>query len=127
MATDNNNVSSVASETDAATDVHTSELEVLSMDLIPTEDELEMDAKTFSMELQESEPSEIGTLQSDLRSKDERISNLQFDIEQLRSRWIGLEKEIAAREELTEMLQADLAGREHRVGREGHASPKRRR
>ena len=109
MAADNNNLSSVASETDAATDAHTSELEVLSMDLMPTEDELEMDAKTFSLELQEStESGEIGTLQSDLRSKDERISNLQFDIEQLRSRWTGLEKEIAAREELTEMLQADL-------------------
>ena len=109
MATDNNNLSSVASETDAATDAHTSELEVLSMDLIPTEEELEMDAKTFSMELrEETESGEIGTLQSDLRSKDERISNLQFDIEQLRSRWSGLEKEIAAREELTDMLQADL-------------------
>ena len=109
MATDNNNLSSVASETDAATDAHTSELEVLSMDLIPTEDELEMDARTFSLEsLEETESGEIGTLQSDIRSKDERISNLQFDIEQLRSRWSGLEKEIAAREELTEMLQADL-------------------
>lgn len=107
MASENNNLNNLASETDASTVDNTSELEILSIDLMPTEEELELDAKTFSLEIGEDD-GELDSLQSDLRSKDERISNLQFDIEQLRARWTGLEKEISAREELTEMLQADL-------------------
>ncbi|MEM7501810.1 MAG: FHA domain-containing protein [Pseudomonadota bacterium] len=109
MASENKNLHNLAPETDASTVDNTSELEILSVDLMPTEAELELDAKTYSLELGDDEEDEDWTsLQSDLRSKDERISNLQFDIEQLRARWTGLEKEISAREELTEMLQADL-------------------
>ena len=108
MASENNKSNSVAVEADASADENTSELEVLSMDLIPTEEELEMDAKTFSLDIGEQDIDSVAALQSDLRSKDERISNLQFDIEQLRARWTGLEKEISAREELTDLLQADL-------------------
>ncbi len=103
MASDNNNINSLAAE---AADETTSELEVLSIDLIPTEEELEMDVSTFSLD--DGDDSNVANLQSDIRSKDERISNLQFDIEQLRARWTGLEKEISAREELTEILQSDL-------------------
>lgn len=105
MASDNNNINSLAAE---AADETTSELEVLSVDLIPTEEELEMDINTFSLDEDDADGSNVASLQSDLRSKDERISNLQYDIEQLRARWTGLEKEISAREELTEILQADL-------------------
>ena len=36
------------------------------------------------------------------------ISKLQYDIEQLRARWLGLEAEIKAREEVTETLTAEL-------------------
>lgn len=109
MASENKNLHNLAPETDASTVDNTSELEILSVDLMPSEAELELDAKTFSLELGDDEElDDVNSLQSDLRSKDERISNLQFDIEQLRARWTGLEKEISAREELTEMLQADL-------------------
>jgi len=109
MVSENKNTSRVAAET---SDDPTSELEVLSVDLIPTEEELEMDANTFALDADESDNDSVQVLQSDLRSKDERISNLQFDIEQLRSRWAGLEKEISARQELTEILQKDLRAAE---------------
>jgi methyl-accepting chemotaxis protein len=36
------------------------------------------------------------------------ISKLQYDIEQLRAKWLGLETEITAREELTDRLNAEL-------------------
>ena len=36
------------------------------------------------------------------------ISKLQYDIEQLRAKWLGLETEITAREELTAKLNAEL-------------------
>lgn len=105
MASDNNKIKHLAAE---APEGPTSEIEILSVDLMPTEEELEMDANTFSLDEDGSDSSNVATLQSDLRSKDERISSLQFDIEQLRARWTGLEKEINAREELTEILQTDL-------------------
>lgn len=104
-----NNINSLASD---APDVDTSELEILSVDLIPTDEELEMDADTFSLGEREDEDEHsdhtVSSLRSDLRSREERISTLQYDIEQLRSRWSGLEKEIEAREDLTVMLQNDL-------------------
>ena len=43
------------------------------------------------------------------RSGDARtISKLQYDIEQLRAKWLGLETEIAAREELAARLNTDI-------------------
>ena len=54
----------------------------------------ESDASTYDVENQAVES--------------ETIERLQFDIEQLRARWIGLETEIKAREELTNKLNADL-------------------
>ncbi len=105
MASDNNNIKSLAAD---APESDTSELEVLSVDLIPTDEELEMDADTFSLDERPVPVGSVESLRSDLRSRDERISSLQFDIEQLHARWTGLEKEIEAREELTSMLQADL-------------------
>ena len=36
------------------------------------------------------------------------ISKLQYDIEQLRSKWLGLETEIKAREDITQRLNAEL-------------------
>ena len=108
MASENKNSTRLAA--DVSDD--TSELEILSVDLIPTEEELEMDANTFALDANNAEGSNVEVLQSDLRSKDERISSLQFDIEQLRTRWTGLEKEISAREELTEILQKDLRSAE---------------
>jgi chromosome segregation ATPase len=47
---------------------------------------------------------------SEIKSRDARtISKLQYDIEQLRARWLGLETEIRAREELTDKLNIELS------------------
>jgi len=45
----------------------------------------------------------------------ESVSRLRFDIQQLRSRWTGLEKEIEAREELTKTLNARLADTQQKL------------
>ena len=52
--------------------------------------------------------SSISELKSDLKNRSETIGRLQFDIEQLRSKWIGLETEIKAREDIGEGLIRDL-------------------
>ena len=105
MVSDNKNINRLSTE---AADEPTTELEILSLEMVPTDEELEMDASTFSLDEDDSEGDGRETLESNLRTKDERISNLQYDIEQLRARWVGLEKEISAREELTDILQGDL-------------------
>ena len=38
------------------------------------------------------------------------VSKLRYDIEQLRAKWLGRETEISAREEITQSLNAELAG-----------------
>lgn len=98
-------------------DADTTELRVLSVDMIPTAEELEADAATCSLEEEREAANDVESLKSDLRSRDERISSLQFDIEQLRSRWTSLEKEIKAREELTAMLQSDLKASHKRLNK----------
>lgn len=74
----------------------------------------ELDAVTFR---QDQLPHDDGLLESDehtsdlgaYRSNDARtIGKLQYDIEQLRARWLGLEAEISAREELTDKLNIDI-------------------
>ena len=50
----------------------------------------------------------ISNLKADLESRADSIDKLQFDIEQLRSRWIGLEKEINIREEAADKLTEQL-------------------
>lgn len=46
---------------------------------------------------------------TDFPARSESVSRLRFDIQQLRSRWSGLEKEIKAREVLTEQLNRRLS------------------
>lgn len=50
----------------------------------------------------------IAELKSDLKRRSETIERLQFDVQQLHSKWLGLETEIGAREELTSNLRAEL-------------------
>ena len=74
----------------------------------------ELEAITF----RQDHPSHVdGTLESEEhtsdfdehRSGDARtISKLQYDSEQLRAKWLGLETEIVAREELAEKLNTDI-------------------
>jgi len=50
----------------------------------------------------------VSRLRSDLQSRAKTIQRLQFDIEQLRSKWLGLEAEIKARETVTEKLNGEI-------------------
>ena len=112
MGNDNNKINSLVPERD---DDPTSELKSLQ-DPDETQmqagGELESESDTFDFErlesTQELSGTSIAALRSDIKSRNESISRLQFDIEQLRSRWTGLEKEIKAREELTNNLNDQL-------------------
>ena len=68
----------------------------------------ESGADTHGMADDDEQSASIAQLQTDLKVRSETINRLQFDIEQLRARWMGLETEIKAREELTANLHAEL-------------------
>ena len=112
MANDNNKINKLVSSSD---DDPTAELEIPAS--FPDEreqdaQELEADASTFEFEQsqidRELDGQSIATLKSGLKSRTERINRLQFDIEQLRAKWTGLEKEIEARAEITNNLNAEI-------------------
>jgi len=105
MASDNKNKNAVDACTDDDT---TSELAIIAADSPHLDVEFEANASTCPFDDDSPDGRSVENLRSDLRSRNERIGKLQFDAEQLRARWTGLEKEIKAREELTKILQQDL-------------------
>ena len=109
MANDKKNTNELVAEDDDPT----SELEALA----DTFDYFEQQA--------ESENVSISELKSDLRNRSETIERLQFDIEQLRSRWTGLETEIRAREQLTDKLNDELAAALDKLNRSEKSLRKR--
>lgn len=102
MASENKKINELADDDEDVT----AELEALTVRL----DEAEADANTFGFENidEDADAASIAKLRSDLRKRSETIERLQFDIEQLRARWLGLEAEIKAREELTTSLGKEL-------------------
>ncbi len=112
MANEKNNINELVSVDDD--DDPTAELEILALGA--TSDaatgELESDAHTFNVDDKIRASGDhnvaISELESDLHSRSETINRLQFDIEQLRSKWLGLEAEIQAREEQTRKLNREL-------------------
>lgn len=105
MANDNNNIKELVSEDDDPT----AELEALtdgSLLELNDSDALEASTDTCGFGSTQGRATKtIAELQSDLASRSETIDHLQFDIEQLRAKWLGLEKEIDAREEIATSLQ----------------------
>ncbi|NNC76984.1 MAG: FHA domain-containing protein [Woeseiaceae bacterium] len=110
MANKNKNSNNLVAADD---DDQTAELEVVRLRrAFDTQDaELEADADTFDFDSLDEESHDgisVKELRSDLATRSETIERLQFDIEQLRARWLGLETEIKSREELTVNLTAEL-------------------
>jgi chromosome segregation ATPase len=111
MANENKNINELVSSDEDPT----AELEILTFrqekDGGTDDPVLEADAHTHGFDDQvanANDKASVAELKSDLRTRSETIERLQFDVEQLRARWLGLETEIQAREELTERLNADL-------------------
>lgn len=122
MANKNKKVDSLKIEDD---DDPTSELEVLSLPpshaqatsetRVPhdsDDEERESDAATYGFHKDDDATvnlkRSIPELQSDLDSRGKTIGRLQHDIEQLRSKWLGLEAEIGAREEIVTDLGREV-------------------
>jgi chromosome segregation ATPase len=84
-------------------------------ELVSDEDETaELEAATFRQDqaarssLAESDDNTFD-FEEQAEREATRINRLQYDIEQLRSKWLGVEAELRAREEITDRLNAELA------------------
>ena len=91
----------------------TAELRALSLPDAAADDadgELEADARTYDFSDDDPVPAtaELAELRSDLKSRSRRIGKLQFDLEQLRAKWLGLETEIRERDDISRDLQQRL-------------------
>lgn len=108
MTNENKNINELVADDDDPT----VELEVLSFGQEQSSAS-EADAKTCNTEQEPEEVSAAGItvseLQSDLLSRKKTISHLQYDIQQLHTKWLGLETEISAREIQTEQLNNELS------------------
>ncbi|MDH3338710.1 MAG: FHA domain-containing protein [Gammaproteobacteria bacterium] len=108
MANDKNNINELVSEEDDPT----AELETLALKHASAtrndSDSSESAANTYGYGNEDASHASIPELRSDLKERSETISRLQFDIEQLRAKWMGLETEITAREEITDKLNQEL-------------------
>lgn len=107
MPNDNNNINELVAEDEDPT------VELQMPTSIPKSDDLaESDAQTFdSTEDADRElPAgvTVSELEFDLKSRKRTISQLQYDIQQLHAKWLGLETEIGAREEQTRQLNDEI-------------------
>jgi len=121
MANENKNIKELVSDDDDPT----AELEIPGFRQL---DEIEVfqadnesDAHTYGLGDPDVAPTSRGQtipeLQSDLQSRTKTIGQLQYDIQQLRAKWLGLETEISAREEIVGNLQGDVEKLNKRIAR----------
>jgi len=92
MANENKNINELVSENDEPT----AELDVTGLRASVANDDDTANTQSLS------------ALQLDVDERSEKISRLQSDIEQLHSKWLGLETEISAREEVVSNLEKEV-------------------
>lgn len=120
MANENKNINELVDDDDP-----TVELEVASFpQAISESDERTFDAADDN-DAELPNGVSVSELKSDLMSRKETINQLQYDIQQLHSKWVGLEAEISAREEQTERLNSELAAATKAVARKEKLLKKR--
>ncbi len=114
-------------------DEPTAELEILSVELggsVDADLDRESDEHTYGLsdggQRKSSRGQTIPELRSDLDARSKTISRLQYDIEQLRSKWLGLETEITAREEIVSNLTHDVDNLNERLLRKDKLLRKRK-
>lgn len=129
MTSENKKINELVSDDDEPT----AELEILSIELAGPENaelDRESDEHTYGLNdgglRKSSRGQTIPELRSDLDARTRTIGRLQYDIEQLRSKWLGLETEISAREEIVSNLTHDVDNLNERLSRKNKLLRKRK-
>ena len=128
MANENKNIKELVSDDDDPT----AELEILSLpddESVDSDEQRESDSHTYglgnSKRAESALAQSIPELQSDLESRTKTIGKLQYDIQQLRAKWLGLETEISAREEIVSNLLQEAGKLKKTVARKDGLLKKR--
>lgn len=120
MANENKNINELVDDDDP-----TVELEVASF----PEAISEADERTYDAAEDDNaglpDGVSVSELKSDLLKRKETINKLQYDIQQLHSKWVGLESEISAREDQTAQLNTELASASKALARKKKLLKKR--
>jgi len=109
MANENKNTHEVVADDDI-----TAELKELTLQQVLTrsadDEPLEDDANTFEFERSPGRPlsNDVEVLRSDLKSHSNTIGRMQFELEQLRSKWQGLQSEARARAAISDELNRQV-------------------
>ena len=112
MANDNNKINVLVSQPDDDTAATLAAGGHLGRAARNDSAELEADAKTFDVDqfanghMQDDES--VTALKSALEDRAETINQLQFEIEQLRAKWNGLDRELKAREEIAANISDEI-------------------
>ena len=117
MANENKNTKQLVSpDSDATAELQELTLQEVLTRSVPNH-ELEDDADTFEFERMpgQGRNADVRIVSAELDARHERINQLQFDLEQLRSRFNGLQTEVSAREEITADLQQELDSTRERL------------
>jgi chromosome segregation ATPase len=123
MANENNKINNLVTTDDDPT----AELEIPAFAQL--EFDAEADGRTYNPEEHgdhdQSADLNVSKLESDLRSRKKIIGRLQFDIEQLHAKWLGLEAEIGARESQTVQINKELSSSQEANARKDKLIKKR--
>ena len=109
MANENKNTHEVVADDDI-----TAELKALTLQQVLTrsadDEPLEDDANTFEFQRSPGRPlsNDVEVLRSDLKSHSDTIGRMQFELEQLRSKWQGLQSETRARAAINDELNRQV-------------------
>ena len=127
MANDKKNINELVTDDDDPT----AELEALTPGSKPATNAAEnpsessADTSDYADSRKSNSDASISELKSDLEHRSETIDRLQYDIEQLRAKWMGLEAEIEAREDLTSQLNTKLDSSAEKLARKKKLLKKR--
>ncbi len=124
MPNDNNNINELVDDDDDPT------VELLMPNsTLKSDDFAEADANTYdsSDDADHELPAgvTVSELEFDLKSRKKTISQLQYDIQQLHAKWLGLETEIGARELQTRQLNEDIESLRESASRKENLLKKR--
>jgi chromosome segregation ATPase len=109
MANDKNNINElVINDDDPTAELKTVSLKQLLPETSSGQSEVAAQTHGFQKEAGTDSNAAVTKLESELEARSETIDRLQFDIEQLRLKWKGLETEYKAREEIINRQNSGL-------------------
>jgi len=126
MANENKNINElVLDDDDPTAELDVTELRAAVRDDASVASDSDTPSRTVDEDDDASRIQSVSELQLDLDERSETVGRLQSDIERLHSKWLGLETEISAREEVVRDLEKEVDELKSQVARKSKLLKKR--